>query len=233
MTRFGPPHLRFLLLVSLLASAAGLVPAPGAAPALAAPALGQDHDEPHAHENDEPPDADNGSADVVDPDHDAVDTGHDHALDHGGGQGLDRLVHWLGKFHPVVVHMPIGLLIGAALAEVLLMITGASWLAGAARFGVMFGALTAATAAPLGWANAAGAEYAGELASALTVHRWLGTGAAAWAVATLALSEASRRERFFQWRPWYRVALLTGAALVGVTGHFGGTLVFGLEYYRW
>ena len=28
-------------------------------------------------------------------------------------------------------------------------------------------------------------------------------------------------------------ALAGAALLIGVTGHFGGTLVFGIDYYRW
>ncbi len=67
----------------------------------------------------------------------------------------------------------------------------------------------------------------------LTTHRWIGTATAVWAVVTLVLSEAGRRPRYASWRPWYRLALFGGAVLVGVTGHFGGTLVFGLDYYQW
>jgi len=114
-----------------------------------------------------------------------------------------------------------------------MMLNGAPWLAGAARFCVILAALGAAVAAPLGWANASQTDYAGELASVVTIHRWLGTTAAVWALLTCALSEASRRAGRHTWRPWYRLALFTAALLIGVTGHFGGTLVFGVDYYRW
>jgi uncharacterized membrane protein len=236
MTRLRPSDLRSVLLAALLASAVGLAPAAGAAPsavaALAARAVQQDDHPPedgHAHDGGH---EDEGPIGAVQPGHDD-EAEHDHALDHGDAHGIDRLVQWIGRFHPVVVHMPIGLIIAAALAELLIMIGGAPWLAGAARFCVAFGALAAAAATPLGWANAAGAEYTDELASVLTLHRWLGTGAAAWVILTLALSEAVRRERFAAWRPWYRLALVAGAVIIGVTGHFGGTLVFGPAYYQW
>ena len=43
---------------------------------------------------------------------------HDHATDHDkGDSGLSKLISWIGKFHPPATHLPIGLLIGAALAE--------------------------------------------------------------------------------------------------------------------
>ena len=42
---------------------------------------------------------------------------HDHATDHGDPEGFGRVVRFLGKFHPVVVHFPIALILAAALAE--------------------------------------------------------------------------------------------------------------------
>jgi YHS domain-containing protein len=59
---------------------------------------------------------------------------HDHMADHPATSGLRRVGQFLGRFHPVVVHLPIGVLLAAALAEVLFMGTRAEWLSGAARF---------------------------------------------------------------------------------------------------
>lgn len=161
------------------------------------------------------------------------DAAHDHARDHDHAEGAGRFIEWIGRFHPVVVHMPIALLFAAAAAEILTMVTGANGLAAAARFCLALGALGAAVAAPLGWANAAHAGYAGELASVLTIHRGLGTSTAVWALGTWGIAEAVRRPRGARWRPWYRAALIAGAVAVGVTAHFGGTLVFGPGYYAW
>ncbi len=60
----------------------------------------------------------------------AVESGgvgqHDHARDHDPGAevtGPARFIQWLGKFHPIVVHFPIALLVAAAVAELLHMAT--------------------------------------------------------------------------------------------------------------
>ena len=183
------------------------------------------------------PGSDDSHSDVVSHDdqgqHHDDEANHDHARDHNEVQGVSRVLQWIGRFHPVVIHIPIGLLIAAAVAEFLLMFTGATSLASASRFCLLLGALGAVTAAPLGWANAAFAGYTGDLASIVTVHRWLGTTTALWSVIVVVLAEVSRRQENPAWRVRYRAALFVCAGLVGVTGHFGGTLVFGPGYYAW
>ncbi len=90
------------------------------------------------------------------------------APDHRGTSGLRRVGRFLGQFHPVVVHLPIGLLLAGALAEVLFIWRRAQWLSDAARFCVLLGAVAAVGAASLGWLSAMSAGYGGELAR---VHR--------------------------------------------------------------
>jgi hypothetical protein len=67
----------------------------------------------------------------------------------------------------------------------------------------------------------------------MTTHRWLGTSTVVCAGLVLLLCELSHRRD----RPWprlcFRVALLFVAALVSVTGFFGGAVVFGLDHYAW
>ncbi len=150
-----------------------------------------------------------------------------------GTSGLRRVGQFLGRFHPVVVHLPIGLLLAAALAEALFAWTRAEWLSGAARFSVLLGAITAVGAGSLGWLNAMSANYDGELARVLEYHRWLGTGTAALALVLALLSEVYRRRPAIIWRVAYRVSLFLTAAAVGLTGHFGGTLVYGVDYLKW
>ena len=62
-----------------------------------------------------------------------------------------RLTGWLGRFHPAMVHFPIGLLVSAALAEALFLVTGRTLFDSAGRVCVSFGALGAVPAATLGW----------------------------------------------------------------------------------
>ena len=146
---------------------------------------------------------------------------------------LRRVGQFLGRFHPVAVHLPIGLLLAAALAEGLFVWTHAQWLSGAARFSVLLGAAGAVGAASLGWLNAMSANYDGDLARVLEYHRWLGTGTAALAGVAAVLGEVQRRRPVWLWRIGYRVALLFAAVAVGITGHFGGMLVYGVDYFKW
>lgn len=185
---------------------------------------------------------------------DMAELQHDHMKDHrpssdpsgsgiagreadgGNRQGtstLSRVGQFLGRFHPVAIHLPIGLLLAAALAEALFIWARAEWLSGAARFSVLLGAAAAVGAASLGWLNAMSVNYDGDLAQVLEYHRWLGTGTAVLAVVVALLSEVYRRRPVTMSRVAYRLSLFIAAAAVGLTGHLGGTLVYGVNYLAW
>jgi mono/diheme cytochrome c family protein len=142
-----------------------------------------------------------------------------------------RLLRWLGKFHVVVIHFAIGSLMAAALGEM-----WCAWRGGRApwppvRFCVLLGAAGAVAAVLLGWLHADIGGYGAGSPQALRLHRWLGTTAGVWGVGLALLSEVdARRQRRSH---LFRVALWVGALLVGVTGHFGGTLVHGDDFFDW
>ncbi len=166
-------------------------------------------------------------------DHQSDESGHDHATDHDGARGYQRTITWIGKFHPLVVHFPIALLIAGFVAEVLGRIFNMSWLKDAARYSILVGAGGAVVAAGLGWANAAFTEYNGQTATTLFWHRWLGVSTAVTSVIAAAVSEYMRRRTSVNQRRLYFVLLAIAVVLVGVTGHFGGTLVFGPDFLSW
>ncbi len=157
---------------------------------------------------------------------------HNHATGHGQPTGMWRVIRFLGQFHPLVVHFPIALILAAACAELLGLVTRKPQLTEAARFCITAGALGAVAAVSLGWAAGTFANYPGELASVLWRHRWLGTGTACATVATAILAHVSHRTPGAPKRAYF-VLLFIVAVLVGITGHHGGTLIFGLDYYRW
>jgi len=129
-----------------------------------------------------------------------------------------RVLRFLGRLHPLVVHFPIGALLLAPLAEGLARLSGALQLRATAMFLLFAGALTAPLAAGLGWLLARESSAS----SHLELHRWLGVGTAlaTWVVTVAAL----------RW-PKARLALLVAlAALVGATGHFGGSLTYGRDW---
>jgi uncharacterized membrane protein/YHS domain-containing protein len=158
---------------------------------------------------------------------------HEHMHEHeqATAHGLARLIAWLGKFHPPMVNFPVAMLIGAALAELLLILTRRPLFADAGRFCLWFGAVGAVAAAALGWFF--GGFHLSDDSWILTTHRWLGTTTAVWAILVLIVAERSRRSPNQRSRIAYRAALGLGIALLTATGFFGGSLVYGLDHYAW
>jgi uncharacterized membrane protein/mono/diheme cytochrome c family protein len=133
----------------------------------------------------------------------------------------------VGPFHVVAVHFPIALLIAAALAEFGSLFRAGRTPLSAVRFCVWLGASSAAITALLGWIHAANGNGSHE-SQILSLHRWIGTSAAAWAVGTIVLSEWDQRHGTRSL--WFRIWLFLGAVLVATAGYFGGTLVHGESF---
>ena len=135
----------------------------------------------------------------------------------------------IGRLHPLLVHFPIGLVVMAAVAEVVAMTTGRwDWRAMAVA-NVRAGALFALGAAIAGWRLASSPGI--EATSSLEWHRWLGTIAAVAVFgAALATAGARGRSPLAVWV--YRITLFWAAALVALTGHLGGQLVWGADFLR-
>ncbi len=158
---------------------------------------------------------------------------HDHATDHAPATDrgfVGRSLSWIGRLHPLIVHFPIALLVAAALAEGIHAIKGWPRLHTGVYFMIYIGAASAVAAAVVGWLNAAYGTQPESMATTLSVHRWLGVATAVWSVA-------------LAWHAWgmdyggscraFRINLAIAVILVGATGHFGGTLVFGEGYFTW
>lgn len=155
---------------------------------------------------------------------------HDHQHDHNDVHNLWR---YLGKFHPMAIHFPIALIMVALLAEILAIITQNQFFPQAARFNISLAAIGVLVATLLGWAAGAFAQFQGELSQVLILHRWIGTITAVWILLTFGFSEMSHRTDKDKWQRIYKVFLLIGTILIGITAHFGGSLVYGIGYYRW
>jgi len=135
----------------------------------------------------------------------------------------------IGRLHPLLVHFPIGLVLMAALAEVVALTTGLSGWRTVALANLRAGAVFTIGAAIAGWRLAASPAIAA--GSSLESHRWLGVIAAVAVVgAALAAGGARSRTPLAVWG--YRIALFWAAMLVGLTGHLGGLLVWGADFLR-
>jgi len=142
-------------------------------------------------------------------------------------------LRWIGHFHPVSTHIPVGMMLVAVLAEALAWWTRRdSWLQ-TVRFLVVLAALGGIAAATLGWINAYFATYTGQLVQVLWWHRWLGTSTAVWATICAALVMISECKEGSPERQRFRGALIVGAILVSVSGFLGSALIYGLDHYAW
>ncbi|MEQ1854151.1 MAG: DUF2231 domain-containing protein [Chthoniobacteraceae bacterium] len=144
-----------------------------------------------------------------------------------------RLLNWVGKFHPVSTHFPVGLLMSAVLAEALAwFLRRGDWLL-LVRFLVVVGALSSIPTAVLGWCVDFPTVAGSELATVYRFHQILGTAAAGWALVCAVLVCIAECEEGSLARRRFRGALLLGAFLIGLVGFLGGTLTAGgLDHYR-
>jgi mono/diheme cytochrome c family protein len=141
-----------------------------------------------------------------------------------------QFLPWVGKFHLLFLHFPIALLTAAAAAEAWSIVLRSRTPSQVVRFCVLLGATSAITTAALGWLHALGGNGAG-MPLLLNVHRWLGTAAGTWAVATAVFSERDARRGVRVWQT--RGLLFVGAFLIGLNAHFGAILVHGEDFFDW
>jgi uncharacterized membrane protein len=133
----------------------------------------------------------------------------------------------IGRLHPLVLHFPIGLVLAAAGAELLAILTRReSWRTLGVANARAGGALAAVTAIA-GWALTS-APFV-EPSRLLEWHRWVGVAGATAAVAAAVVS-TQLRSQSTHWLIFYQAGLFGAAALIGVAGHLGGTLVWGADF---
>lgn len=176
--------------------------------------------------------ADQGHVDRHNHDHDDNDAVATPSQNGAGGFTLERLTHWLGKFHPAAVHFPIALLMAAFLAELIAMLSGSERYASAGRYCLALGALSAILACALGWFWE-GFKWTDGDWVLMTRHRWAGTFTALLSIILLILCPLSARPDAKTSKRLYRVTLLITVALVGLTGFLGGVLVWGADHMAW
>jgi uncharacterized membrane protein len=138
----------------------------------------------------------------------------------------------IGRFHPVLVHFPIALIVAAFGCELVSMATRLREWHVAAVANLRIGAVFAVGAAIAGWIFARSPMV--DASPSLEWHRWVGAcatlAAAGAALAAHSVPPSVDRSSRSVWV--YRATLGSAAALVGVTGHLGGVLVWGTHFFR-
>jgi uncharacterized membrane protein len=134
----------------------------------------------------------------------------------------------IGRLHPIMVHLPLGLVFAAVVVEAARLIQRRPSLSAFTPIALGLAALGAVVASGTGWFFS---ESEAETSS-LFWHRWLGITCAIVliAVAWMAIRAARHTANAAQITPIARGVLLAAALLVGWVGHLGGDMVWGENY---
>lgn len=132
---------------------------------------------------------------------------------------------FFGRFHPVLVHLPIGILLLAAAFDWLSRREGNKSLQTAVPLSWGLGALAAVGSTVTGYLLSLSGDYATE---AVNPHMWMGIGMTLLAIGAYFLSKSSAQPPLVQ--KLRRGMPLLVLVAVTVTGHLGGNLTHGSNY---
>lgn len=132
------------------------------------------------------------------------------------------MIEFIGKFHPLFVHLPIGFFTLLGVLELLALRPKWKDLATANRVILLLTIPASLASVVCGWLLAWGQEES----NTLFWHRWLGTGVA---VAAIVLWVVRQRG----WMRTYRRSLLATLALLTIASHYGGSLTHGDNFLSW
>jgi hypothetical protein len=143
---------------------------------------------------------------------------------------VDRLLRWLGKFHLLMLHFPIALILVAGIGEAWSIWKRNPIPPKSLRFCLCMGAIAAVPTAGLGWLFAAAGNGV-DSPQLLMFHRWLGTTTAVWLVLTAVYAEREARRGLRSWR--VRLLVMCGLVITALTAHLGGLLAHGGDYFTY
>ena len=130
-----------------------------------------------------------------------------------------------GHFHPMLIHFPLAFLLGGAALEAWQVLRGEA-ASPFARTLLAMGASAAVVAASAGLALFRPEDFAQRLLAAGRIHRLLGLTATGLSLAALAISAGGSGPTGRR-LVLYRMSYVLAALVVGMTGHYGGWMVFG------
>jgi uncharacterized membrane protein len=147
----------------------------------------------------------------------------------GYGDGVGAIALF-GRLHPSLVHFPIVLILLALVAELAALRWKKAELRWAGPVLLVCGAIAAIPAALAGWALSEELEFAGRMDEIRTLHAWAGASVAITVWPLLALRLWLTRRTGKTGHALYLAALCVLAAGVALTGHLGGSLVYGPDF---
>ncbi len=146
------------------------------------------------------------------------------------GDGVPSPMALFGRAHVVVVHFPVALLMALALIEVLRWRRKDGAMDQTVAIIAVIAALSSILAIVQGLLLAGDGSGDGEHARLLALHKWLGIVTGVVAIGTAAIALRRQLGDTPGLTKLYRAFVLPGAALVSLTGHYGGQMVHGSDY---
>lgn len=143
---------------------------------------------------------------------------------------LLQLSDWaifIGRFHPLLVHLPIGFLFIALLLEIGQRMGKLSVTEGTKSFILLAAAIGATLSCVVGLLLASGGGYDEE---ALSLHQWQGIGVAVFAWIAWLVGSGLKLPRASWLSTLYVPAFFLSVVLMFSTGHIGGGLTHGEDY---
>lgn len=141
--------------------------------------------------------------------------------------GVSDIVVFFGRFHPLVLHLPIGFLSVAFLLEILCRVKGFTQYRPAVYLTLCIGAAFAVITAVFGYMLGLEGGFDDDL---LSLHQWTGIGVAILSVITVILYSQWRTRKSAVLDRAYLSALSLLVILMAVAGHYGGSLTHGSDY---
>lgn len=134
---------------------------------------------------------------------------------------LLTIQQFIGHFHPVLVHLPIGILILGGVFHLLSILKPYALLRAAVPLTYLLGAIGAIVSCVSGYLLSQTSDYDAKLVG---LHQWFGIAVAIIAILLYLLLKYPVKESALR--------LLSAALLIGITitGHYGGSLTHGSDY---
>lgn len=129
-------------------------------------------------------------------------------------------VLFLGRLHPLFLHLPIGLIVLLATLEGISRLTRYRQANSNAGFVLLLAVPASICTAVCGWLLSLGGGYQDSL---LQWHKWTGIGTAGLCLVTAVFYGLNLKKA-------YRVSLFTSLGLLMVASHYGGSLTHGSDY---
>src|SRR5664279_4402413 len=134
--------------------------------------------------------------------------------------GANDFILFLGRFHPALVHLPIGGLVFAGVLELLAKLSRFKDAAQCNRLILGLTTVASVTVGLLGWMLSQSGDYDPGL---LQWHKWAGFAVAATCTVTFLLSRLGRLRA-------YRLSLLATLAVLVVASHLGASITHGRDF---